>query len=106
MTQEDLKSEIMGCLPSEYIKDSITAGRIANNILDVIKKHLKPDFENLWISVKDKLPADDKTMVEVKVLGTERTTSMFGYYVNYACKNEGATTLVPTHWRHLKISDQ
>jgi len=33
-----LKSEIMGCLPSEYIKDSITAGRIANNILDVLKQ--------------------------------------------------------------------
>lgn len=50
MSKEKLKSEIMGCLPSEYIKDSITAGRIANNIIDAIKFELKPETLSFWCS--------------------------------------------------------
>ena len=48
MSKELLKSKIMGCLPSEYIKDSITAGRIANNIIDAIKFELKPETLSFW----------------------------------------------------------
>lgn len=98
MTKDELKSKVMGCLPSEYIKDSITAGRIANNILDIIAPLLK--FEKEWISIELQLPPDVKENVNFKMPdGKEKI--FYGSYVNVLLKDDNYLPEYPrpSHWK-------